>query len=654
VDIPTCSSHNGRLAKAFHPAGFPFQEKDMTAEPSAQSSSRRTHSWPWSLIIAVWILLFLLVVSLGITALCWRRAGYAQAALNSATADRDNLTQQLSAAQDRLNQASNVQGPLASQLSAADAKLSAANAKLSAANAKLTDATAQLTSKDQTIAQLTSQRDSTAKDLSVAQATILEITRDRDALAARLLAAPKAVADANVAAPQRFVAPAAPPAVPPAPRLPDPVVPIAPGTLAARLDAEFNALLVGDPNALSLREAARLFETSDRSSHWTNYLQALEIIRAHRSKAAIPLLMKFALAQPGFNASSPRQFADALTILTGEEIFLGDARGRDSSLIEPGITKFFEEWYLKNRPTITVDPARMTDEQRRRIVAVLQHAAEDAKRSRHSSNGIAYEANSIIRYGLKDSGRDSKRGEGGALYSAELCPAMVPLLLESAGWSKNPPAAAPQNLTAIPMEIIPMLALLRKDGGAPDLDKIAADPRQANAARLACLLALHTAGESISADALLAIAAQEKALELRVFAISALQYTPAKGVPAKLVEFLTDPNAEIVAAACWSLESNPSADSVAPLKKIIDKGDLKSAMLPAIGALGKIKTIAAADALASFMSDEVKKGSSDRYVYDALYAFYDASGCPRKAGARRQDDVSAALAWWQNYKASLK
>ena len=89
--------------------------------------------------------------------------------------------------------------------------------------------------------------------------------------------------------------------------------------LTQQLDADYQALLKQEKDPQPMRDAARALEETDRIAHWTRYTEGLQIIRRTRSKAAVPLLLKYMVRHAGYGWQTAA-YADTLTILTGKNI----------------------------------------------------------------------------------------------------------------------------------------------------------------------------------------------------------------------------------------------------------------------------------------------------------------------------------------------
>jgi HEAT repeat protein len=201
---------------------------------------------------------------------------------------------------------------------------------------------------------------------------------------------------------------------------------------------------------------------------------------------------------------------------------------------------------------------------------------------------------------------------------------------------------------------VDLLAELRKDQGAPQLDRVASDPRQHSAARLTCILAMYAAGEKLDTPSLISILDSETRLELRLVTILALMRSrDTEQIVPRLMKLLDDRNAEIRTAAVCALRGPKPPQAVPKLKEMIDELEPRPAMVFIFDVIGEIGTREAKGALADFMLQAVKDPGRSRYLSDALDAFETATGQRwRSAGAHNEEyyrqKAREALAWWQS------
>jgi len=445
--------------------------------------------------------------------------------------------------------------------------------------------------------------------------------------------------------------------------------------LAKQLESDYKALLAKDRNAVSTREAARLLQTSDQRSNAWNYRKAIGLLRTTRSKASIPLLMGSMLQPDRFVWTAEKDFADTLTILTGRHIGVPRTGSAKESEMVEFVKNLVSEWWNPQRDKISTNQAGFSDEQLENVLACLIALAERqmSPGSRKGEVDTAYAVSSIIRHCVLH--RSSSDDPG--WVREDLSANMVPVMLKMVGWEKGKKkptdragaaganAAASQAADTVaaaspPMiyEIIPMLSQLRKDKNAPELDKVAMDEAQPAACRLTCLLALYGSNGNMPTEPLVSIARNETRLSVRLAAIISLSYSTNKAAAYKAaLSAMRDENNEVISAGAYALRGLPHRDSVPSLWDILDKCEPKEAILPAISALGEIRTAEAANALADFLEAASKDSTKDRYIIHALMALDSVTGKSfMRAGASREAQqtlAAEAVKWWRAQKGRL-
>ena len=168
-------------------------------------------------------------------------------------------------------------------------------------------------------------------------------------------------------------------------------------SLYARLDSDYLNLLAADKDPKPLRDAADLIARTDQSSNWTNYAKALEIIRQHRAKAAIPLLMKYVVEHAGLSTSHVviPQYIDAITVLSGHKPQMTGAQGPNrAEVAEQDVIQLYNGWWQPNKNALTTSLDKMTDDQ---IQCIAQLSLEHA-RLQVSRNGSERRTSVQVRY----------------------------------------------------------------------------------------------------------------------------------------------------------------------------------------------------------------------------------------------------------------
>jgi hypothetical protein len=422
--------------------------------------------------------------------------------------------------------------------------------------------------------------------------------------------------------------------------------------LLQKLDADFEELLQKEKDPQPLREAARLLERTNNGDRWTSYMDGVAILRRKRSKAAIPLLLKYMVLHAGNGNGNMNlhAYADALTILTGKDVDSPSQNGADrKTAVREAVQQLVNGWWEPNKKKISTDLAAMSKEQ----VQVVVHRLIRQVRSRDRDDGR--ELTDTISHRLTEVLQPERLGRQ-PWQSEELSAAMTPVLLELAGYDEKPPAKPADSAGGISYAIIPFLANLRANGLAPQLDKTAMDKRQSSATRLTCFLALYRAGEKLNATEVVALLDEKKNLDRRLTAILALRYSQdCKAVAGPLIKLLDDPNQNIQTAAIYTLEGSAPKEALPKLKKVLEELEPPQAVYAAIRTIGLMEGNEARAALAEFLAAAQDNPKKARYVYQALMAFEKSAGQDWiEAGAHPEayyrERAKQALEWWKAQK----
>ena len=318
--------------------------------------------------------------------------------------------------------------------------------------------------------------------------------------------------------------------------------------LIQQLDVDYQALLEQEKYPQAMRDAEQAMVDSEQSSQWTRYMEGLKIIRRTRSKAAIPLLLKY-LVRHANRGWQPDEYAATLTVLTGKSITEPENGPNRERATHDYVDRLVKQWWTPKKATITTDLSKMSQEELATVTGQLLAKAEKSESMRASPGGRQEPTAGLVQQSLAYAVMGENPSYPRSWQKEDLHPAMVPLLLAKAGYEEKPPEK-PEKPGCISYATVPMLASLRKNGQAPALDKLADDARQTSATRLTCALALYAAGERLKTPVLLEVLDREKDFELRLVAITELRESREKRLAGdKLVALLDDANSEIRTAA---------------------------------------------------------------------------------------------------------
>jgi hypothetical protein len=425
-----------------------------------------------------------------------------------------------------------------------------------------------------------------------------------------------------------------------------------------KLEAEYQELLRVEKNPQPIREAAALLAKTNQSDNWTAYMGATHLLRRHRSKAAIPLLMQYMIRHAEFGGGNGNvaEYVDTLAVLTGENIVNPYRYVADRvSPVQEGVEKLHRTWWTPNKNKITVEPEKMTASQRE-IVAdkLLSRFARSSRHNRGGRDSISvYDLSSAVRDILQPGGEPRGRLEKEPVHSA-----LLPAILASAGYRPDDtkPNLPERRLHELLPSAVPMLAALRRDGAAPALDRLAEDKKLDSLLRLTCVLALTCAGEELKTSVLMSVIDSDPKVEHRTIAVLALAYAASiKPALPLLLKRLEDPNRDVRTAAVHVFAAHPTADALPRLKPILENVQPPEAIHVAFRAVGGVQTKEAKEMLANFLEQSLKDGKKGRYLYHALSAFEDATGRRSiEAGAHEEayyrEKAQLALEWWKKQR----
>ena len=199
-------------------------------------------------------------------------------------------------------------------------------------------------------------------------------------------------------------------------------------------------------------EAADLLEKTNQNGRW-QYRDALKILRQTRSKAGVPLLMKYMVKHAGDGSAHILipEYADTLTLLTGKDIANPYGHGRDrQAAVRDAVQELADKWWTPHQDEITTNLDKMTAEQLEVVAArLLKNAGrEHGFDERHGqTEATAYRFYQLMTYHVVH--RSSSKSV--AWYAEELRPAMVGPLLAQAGFAKEPTAETAQRAGGFPM-----------------------------------------------------------------------------------------------------------------------------------------------------------------------------------------------------------
>ncbi|MCE9554065.1 MAG: HEAT repeat domain-containing protein [Planctomycetes bacterium] len=418
-------------------------------------------------------------------------------------------------------------------------------------------------------------------------------------------------------------------------------------SVSAKLDADFRDLLAKEVDPTPINEAVRLLSSK-------KYLEALPYCRRARSKAAIPLLLKQMLQCDWHVESELEHYVDTIAILTGEDLTNPWRSGGDNEkLVRLAVEQWTNSWWCLKKAKITTRLDEMSTDQIRVVIGRLLRKIRWSRRNFADLNdwhdrdvGTTY----ALRMMMSTYAGPPERG---SFWPVELDAKMVPVVLERVGYRPDRALEVP-TVKPFNFAVVELLAALRQNCGAAELDKIPGDKGQNATCRLTVIWSLHQAGERVPTAPLLSIIASEKSLEPRLVAILALQHSRDRETAGlKLVELLDDRNDEIRTAAVTSLTGPLPTTALPKLKQIVDNLDPPQAMTVVFDLLGRYKQPQSQQILIDFLKAGLEDSQKTTHLSHALRALEDSTGKrwisagPHEEGYWKEK-CQEAIHWWDN------
>ncbi len=412
------------------------------------------------------------------------------------------------------------------------------------------------------------------------------------------------------------------------------VGPAVDAALLAELDNDFEALVKNDPNAEQVRKAARQLEALKESSRPKDYLPILLVLRKTRSKAGIPLLLKYIHKHADFANYGylDDDYFDTLAALTGknESAPPGILGAKRVSLeARRDVAELVVTWWRPGKETITTDLERLSRGERRIVgTAFIREQAIQTGNSFTHDRSLAFElSQKMTAFPYAEPQCEHRQRP----LAIELHPSVLPALLADCAKSERTDADDPSGWAKdgyFRFDITPVLALMYANGKAPELPKIAADNSQTVAARLTCLLALNQAGKDLKVDKLLPLLKCDCRQENKLLAVLLLaRCVDCKDAVPTLLQFLNGKDEELRSAAILTLRSTGAPKEALPaLKKVLDSLRPAKLVRPALRVLANMHSEEANAILVHFLKSTMDDKSRSGFMRDALAALEEATG----------------------------
>lgn len=430
--------------------------------------------------------------------------------------------------------------------------------------------------------------------------------------------------------------------------------------LLSELEQQYLELLKTSPRARHILEAEQLLATTNDNSRWTNYSSATKLLRAHRDKAAIPLLLRYIVVHAERSSSHVMipEYARTISAISGHRLPSPYEAGPNlPDRMRAAVTNIVDTWWSKQAADLATQPGKMSAEQLDVLVDDLLRRMKDGGRLSGAGGApdSAYFVYHIMFYGVMNPGSSSYEPP---FKLTELYADMTPIVLQRCGF-RTPGNDVPKSeLRRFRYEAVPLLAALRANGLADGIDEIAADQQQTAAVRLTCLLSLFHAGEPLLTDELIQILEVAAGLENRMIALCALRQAGSKAVPV-LLEHLKDSNIEICTAAACSLRETQPREALPLIEHRIRESDNGQSLILLLGTLEAYENEAGRRVLAGLVEDALEGRFSRQYLSRVVYAFENAcdQDWSEVAGDREASyelQARVALDWYREHLSEMQ
>jgi len=433
--------------------------------------------------------------------------------------------------------------------------------------------------------------------------------------------------------------------------------------IVARFEKEIAIALDADPKALLFKALRTNLEINgDR-----NNLVALTKLRC---KATIPfLLMRMYTDATNANGSKVTQHWKLMCQLLGKTVkspwsFAYKKKERQRR-VRKEVIRLLDEWWSKEKDHLSLELGKMSDAQLSFLIHKVFTESQGADNpfgddDLYNKNPLtASDVDTLLsRFVTRRRSSYESKWELSDLHHR-----MVPILLNAAGYrdAANPRTEkrASENHAGERARIcygaIQLLAMLRENGEAENLDKVVDDLAQPTATRLTCIFALYAAGEEFRSELVLEILRTEKNLERRLACIISMQMAFEKpNVVETLVKFLDDPNREIKRAAIKALDELLPLEALPKLTRIIDKVELPGDMSSLFYMLRKYHTLESVEFLIKYLKDCQSNPLKAKRVEDAIDAFAEITGTESKFRDPKPDTrimflqlAREIIDWWE-------
>ncbi len=345
--------------------------------------------------------------------------------------------------------------------------------------------------------------------------------------------------------------------------------------LLRELESDYESLLKNSQHKDQLREAEQLLRELDDRSKWTNYSAATKILRQHRDRAAIPLLLRFCWLHAG--ASSAHvilpEYRQVISEISGHAIPELYVAGADRvELTRQAVENLTENWWRKFRNTLVVSTSEM-DPQQLEVMAtqLLERVRKKVDFSGSGGQvGMAYHALHVMYY------RMSNPGDEGFVFVPH--ERLVPIILEKIGYQTNASKRLDQAVTPFPFDVAWILGEFAKHNSAELLQALSEDKEQTPVVRLACMLALLRVSQDVDVQHVLELLKHDNDRQRQMIYLLMLRWFDGD-TQETLLEYMRHPDVELATAAACALRDTKPDQAIERFAGLMERSLQESPIL---------------------------------------------------------------------------
>ncbi|MFO0941219.1 MAG: HEAT repeat domain-containing protein [Pirellulales bacterium] len=394
--------------------------------------------------------------------------------------------------------------------------------------------------------------------------------------------------------------------------------------LLTQLDKDYQSLRQSSPHKLKLEQAEKLLAETNDNTTWTNFSIACKILREHRAKAAVPLLLKYMIVHTDRSSRHViiPEYIKTLEQLTGKTLVINNPGTEKKDALAEQIS----QWWRENEAQIQVDPQEMDDHA---FVKYANNLLNEIKgvgeftRTR-AERETCYVTNQTVHYNLL------KKAESSRPLNELIVPRLLPLVLKAC-----------DEAPVFAYEAVWLLSDFCKVGLGEKIRETADDPNQSAAVRLACWLGMYRAGYVYPSKELVELYRQEKDFERRLVILASMRWGNRDVVPTLLIA-MDDPNFEIASAAACAVVKFQTTEAIAKFEKLLSVE--RDSPLLVYNALADLKTYESKLLLKTLLKDGLNGGANQAHLGRLLDAFESAWGARPNIRPRVATIFSSGLA----------